>query len=479
MQSKVLSNVAWRFAERVGAQGVKLVLEIILARLLLPDDYGLVAIVTVLITILNVFVDSGLGNALIQKKDADDVDFSTVFWFNIVSCIIIYILLFIAAPLFSNLYHRDELTMLIRILGLQVIISGVKNIQQAYISKTMQFKRFFFATLSGTIGAAAIGIVMAYNGFGVWSLVVQQVFNVLVSTIILWITVKWRPKKTFSRQRLKQLFSYGWKLLVSALIDTIYNEIRQLIIAGKYTSSDLAYYNRGRQFPNLFISNVNAAIDSVLLPTLSKEQDNIARVKAMTRKSIQVSVYILGPCMMGLAFIGEPFIRLVLTEKWLPCLPYMRIFCVTFMFYPIHTANLNAIKALGRSDLFLILEIAKKTVGFAAVLITMNISVKAMAYSLLVTSLLNQIINSWPNRKLLGYGYIEQLKDIVPGILLSVIMGICIMPLKLLGFNNLLTILLQLVCGMFIYIAGSYLLKLEGFMTIKQILSKVSKEQTI
>ncbi len=479
MQSKVLSNVAWRFAERVGAQGVKLVLEIILARLLLPDDYGLVAIVTVLITILNVFVDSGLGNALIQKKDADDVDFSTVFWFNIVSCIIIYILLFIAAPLFSNLYHRDELTMLIRILGLQVIISGVKNIQQAYISKTMQFKRFFFATLSGTIGAAAIGIVMAYNGFGVWSLVVQQVFNVLVSTIILWITVKWRPKKTFSRQRLKQLFSYGWKLLVSALIDTIYNEIRQLIIAGKYTSSDLAYYNRGRQFPNLFISNVNAAIDSVLLPTLSKEQDNIARVKAMTRKSIQVSVYILGPCMMGLAFIGEPFIRLVLTEKWLPCLPYMRIFCVTFMFYPIHTANLNAIKALGRSDLFLILEIAKKTVGFAAVLITMNISVKAMAYSLLVTSLLNQIINSWPNRKLLGYGYIEQLKDIVPGILLSVIMGICIMPLKLLGFNDLLTILLQLVCGMFIYIAGSYLLKLEGFMTIKQILSKVSKEQTI
>ena len=479
MQSKVLSNVAWRFAERVGAQGVKLVLEIILARLLLPDDYGLVAIVTVLITILNVFVDSGLGNALIQKKDADDVDFSTVFWFNIVSCIIIYILLFIAAPLFSNLYHRDELTMLIRILGLQVIISGVKNIQQAYISKTMQFKRFFFATLSGTIGAAAIGIVMAYNGFGVWSLVVQQVFNVLVSTIILWITVKWRPKKTFSRQRLKQLFSYGWKLLVSALIDTIYNEIRQLIIAGKYTSSDLAYYNRGRQFPNLFISNVNAAIDSVLLPTLSKEQDNIARVKAMTRKSIQVSVYILGPCMMGLAFIGEPFIRLVLTEKWLPCLPYMRIFCVTFMFYPIHTANLNAIKALGRSDLFLILEIAKKTVGFAAVLITMNISVKAMAYSLLVTSLLNQIINSWPNRKLLGYGYIEQLKDIVPGILLSVIMGICIMPLKLLGFNNLLTILLQLVCGMFIYMAGSYLLKLEGFMTIKQILSKVSKEQTI
>ena len=479
MQSKVLSNVAWRFAERVGAQGVKLVLEIILARLLLPDDYGLVAIVTVLITILNVFVDSGLGNALIQKKDADDVDFSTVFWFNIVSCIIIYILLFIAAPLFSNLYHRDELTMLIRILGLQVIISGVKNIQQAYISKTMQFKRFFFATLSGTIGAAAIGIVMAYNGFGVWSLVVQQVFNVLVSTIILWITVKWRPKKTFSRQRLKQLFSYGWKLLVSALIDTIYNEIRQLIIAGKYTSSDLAYYNRGRQFPNLFISNVNAAIDSVLLPTLSKEQDNIARVKAMTRKSIQVSVYILGPCMMGLAFIGEPFIRLVLTEKWLPCLPYMRIFCVTFMFYPIHTANLKAIKALGRSDLFLILEIAKKTVGFAAVLITMNISVKAMAYSLLVTSLLNQIINSWPNRKLLGYGYIEQLKDIVPGILLSVIMGICIMPLKLLGFNNLLTILLQLVCGMFIYMAGSYLLKLEGFMTIKQILSKVSKEQTI
>jgi len=472
----VVKNFLWRFAERVGAQGVKLIVEIILARLLLPDDYGLVALITVFITILNVFVDSGLGNALIQKKDADELDFSTVFWFNIVWCVLLYSLLFITAPIIASFYDNNEIVPVIRVLGLQIVISGVKNVQQAYVSRNMQFKRFFFATLGGTIGAAAIGIWMAYNSFGVWAIVAQQLFNVLVDTIILWITVKWRPRYVFSFERLKRLYSYGWKLLASALIETVYNEIRQLVIGKFYSSADLAYYNRGKQFPYLFVTNINSGIDSVLLPIMSKEQDNSATVKIMTRRAITTSVYIIAPLMMGLAFVGEPLVRLLLTEKWLSCVPFLRIFCITFMFYPIHTANLNAIKALGRSDLFLKLEIIKKFVGILALVLTMRVSVMAMAYSLLFVEVAGQIINTWPNKKLLNYSYLEQLKDIMPSVLLSVFMGICVFFVDKIGMPDILTIFLQIVLGGVIYNFGSIFLKIDSFLYVKDIVKSFTKK---
>ena len=459
----VIGNFIWRFAERCGAQAVQFIVSIVLARLLAPEVYGTVALITVIITILNVFVDSGMGNALIQKKNADSLDFSTVFFFNISVCIILYFIVFFTAPIIANFYKDTSLIPLIRVLSLTIVISGVKNVQQAYVSRTMQFKRFFFSTLVGTIGAAIIGIGMAYQGFGVWALVAQQIFNTMVDTIILWITVKWRPKMEFSFERLGGLFSYGWKLLVSTLLDTIYNNIRQLIIGRLYSSADLAFYNRGKQFPNLIITNINTSIDSVLLPTMSKEQDNKIRIKEMTRRAIKTSTYIMAPLMMGLAFCGTPIVRLILTEKWLPCVPFMQIFCVTSMFYPIHTANLNAIKAVGRSDLFLKLEIIKKIIGLIVLLATMKYGVLVMAYSLLFVSVLSQIINSWPNKKLLNYGYLEQVKDILPGIMLAILMGICIYPIQWLGFSDFIILCIQILSGAVIYILGSIIFKLESF----------------
>lgn len=460
---KVISNFLWRFFERIGAQGVNLIVSIVLARILVPDDYGLIAIVTVIISILNVFVDSGFGNALIQKKNADRLDFSSVFWFNIVLCIVIYIFLFLASPLIATFYNRNELTSLLRVLGIQVIISGVKNIQLAYVSRTMQFKRFFFATLGGTIGAAIIGIWMAYRGYGVWALVIQHLFNTLVDTIILWITVKWRPAFSFSLVRLKTLFSYGWKLLAASLIDTVYNELRQLIIGKRYSSSDLAFYNRGQQFPSLLTNNIDSSINSILLPSMSSEQDDIARVRSMTRRSITISTYVLAPLMIGLACVAEPLVRIVLTEKWLPSIFFMRIFCITFMLYPIHTANLNAIKAIGRSDIYLKLEITKKTVGIVALLSTMWISVEAMAYSLLATSFLSQIINTWPNRKLLNYSYFDQLLDILPQISLSCFMGLLVYCIIFLRLNDWLTLIIQIPLGVIVYILGSKLFHLDSY----------------
>jgi len=474
-KSSIFSNLLWRFAERCGAQLVAFIVSIVLARILSPEVYGTVALITVFTTILQVFVDSGLGNALIQKKDADSLDFSTVFYANVIFCGILYILLFLCAPLIADFYGDPFLTPLVRVLGITVIVSGVKNIQQAYVSRNMLFKKFFFSTLGGTIAAAAAGIAMAVSGYGVWALVAQQVINVTVDTAILWVTVRWRPQWRFSVRRLKSLFSYGWKLLASALLDIGYNNIRQLLIGRMYSSADLAYYNRGRQFPNFVVANINNAIDSVLFPVMSGIQDSSGSVKRMTQKSIKVSVYIMAPFMVGLAVTADSIVRLILTEKWVACVPYLRIFCITFMFWPVHTANLNAIKAMGRSDLFLKLEVMKKGVGMLLLLSTMRFGVMAMAYSLLVSSVMSQIINSWPNKKLLGYGYLEQLKDILPSMLLAGGMGVSVWCVSLADLPVLPEFIIQTAVGITTYLAGSVVFRIDSFIYMKDILKAFHK----
>ena len=476
MKNTTIKNFIWRFAERCGAQLVTFIVSIVLARLLAPEDYGTIALVTVFTTILQVFVDSGLGTALIQKKDADDLDFSSVFYFNFFVCIVLYIGMFLAAPIIAGFYGDSSLIPIIRVISLTIVISGVKGIQQSYVSRNMLFKRFFFATLGGTIFSAFLGIGLAYAGFGVWAIVAQQLSNTAIDTLILWITVKWRPKKMFSWNRLKGLLSFGWKLLVSSLLDTVYNNLRNLIIGKFYSSADLAYYNQGDKFPKIIVTNINSSIDSVLLPTLANEQEHIDRVKSMTRRAIKTSTFIMAPLMMGLAFCATSIVKIVLTDKWLPCVPYLQIFCVTYMFWPIHTANLNAINAMGRSDYFLKLEIAKKAIGLILLLSTMRFGVMVMAYSLLISSITSQIINSWPNKKLLGYGYFEQLRDILPSVLIALFMGGCVNLVKLLGFSDFLMILVQVPLGAFIYVGLSALFHLEAHVYLKSVfLSIVGK----
>jgi O-antigen/teichoic acid export membrane protein len=467
----------WRFFERIGAQGVTLIVSIVLARILDPEVYGTVALITVFTIILQVFVDSGLGNALIQKKDADELDFSSVFYFNIVLCVVLYVLVFFAAPLIAWFYKNDTLVPLIRVVSLILIISGVKNVQHAYVARNMLFRRFFFATLGGTIGAAVIGIYLARKGYGVWALIAQDLFNQTIDTIILWLTVKWRPKRMFSWERLKSLLSYGWKLLVSKLLDTVYTEFRSLVIGRIYSASDLAFYNRGKQFPSVFVTNINTSIESVLFPVLSNEQDKVSRVKAMTRRTITISTYLLMPIMMGIAVCAEPVVRILLTDKWLPAVPYIRIFCFTYAFYPLHTANLSAIKAMGRSDIFLKLEIVKKIIGVAAILSTMRISVMAMAYSLVATSILAQLLNSFPNRALLNYGYGEQLKDMLPQIGLSCLMGLLVYLVSLIPISPWATLAIQIPLGVAIYVFGSMVFHIESFEYILKAIKAFLKKK--
>jgi len=472
----IVANFIWRFFERFGAQAVTLIVSIVLARMLNPEIYGVVALVTVIITFLQVFVDSGLGTSLVQKKDADDLDFSTVFYFNVFICVILYVGLFFFAPLIAQFYEMPELTEVIRALGLTLVISGVKNIQQSYVSKHLLFKKFFFSTIGGTIASAVVGIVMAYNGYGVWAVVAQHLTNLVVDTAILWITVKWRPKLAFSFKRLKGLLSYGWKLLVSAIIETAYRDVRQLIIGKQYTSVDLAVYNKGMQFPSFIASNINTAIDGVLFPVMSEQQNDVVAVKNMTRRSISLSSFILWPIMIGLAVVAPAFISLLLGEQWLGCVPYLQIFCVIYAFIPIHTANLNAIKALGRSDVFLKLEIVKKVVGISILLATMWFGPVYIALGQLVGAIISTFINSFPNRKLLNYKYFDQIKDMLPSVILSLVMGGIVWCINLIGLSDILTLVIQVPLGVIIYIVGAKLFRLKIFDYAWELVKKLFKK---
>ena len=375
-----------------------------------------------------------------------------------------------------------ELALMLRILGISVLIAGLKSVQNAYVSRKMIFKKFFISTSVGTIGSAIVGIWMAYHGYGVWSLVAQQLINTTVDTIMLWITVRWRPKWMFSFDRLKKLFKFGWKMLCSALIDTVYNELYGLTIGKIYVPEQLGYYNRANQFPNLITTNVDGSISSVMLPALANEQDNKEKVKSMMRRTIKTSSFLLFPMMIGLAVVAEPLIRLILTDKWLPAVPLMQLLCFSYIFWPIHTVNLQAISAMGRSDIYLKLEIIKKIIGIIALLISCPFGVTVMVVMKIVTSLISTFINSYPNKNLLNYTFKEQLKDIIPAFILSLVMGAVVYIIGIIAkvgalssIKLLLLLIFQVIVGGIIYIGLAYFFKFESFIYLVNAIKKKLK----
>lgn len=473
----IVSNFIWRFFERFGAQIISLIVTIILARILIPEAYGTVALITVITSLLQVFIDSGLGSALIQKKDADDVDFSSVFYFNVVLCVILYIVLFFLAPAIAEFYKRSEMVSMIRVVSLVLIICGVRNVQQAYVARNMLFKRFFFSTLAGTIGGAVIGIIMAYYGFGAWALIAQMLINNFLGTAILWITVKWRPKWKFSILRLKGLMNYGWKILVAGFVVSVYNNLSQLIIGKKYSSEDLAYYNKGKQFPTLIMESVNSSLDSVLFASLSKEQRDIEKVRDLTRKSIQLSSYLVCALMFGFAACAELFVKVILTDKWLFAVPYIRVFCLMLAIHPIDTANLNAFKALGKSNLYLILEIIKKGVGIILLLVSIPFGLNAMVGSLIIGAIFAIFINAWPSKRLLNYSVWQQIKDFIPSMILAVVMFTIVYFVGMIPGPAILILVLQVFTGIIVYLVGSLLFKIPAFVRIIHLIKKWKTEK--
>lgn len=475
-RGKVIANLLWKFAESFGAQLVSFVVSILLARMLDPETFGLLALVLVVTSVLGVFVDSGFSSALIQKKDADDLDFSSVFWCNLAICLVVYLLLFLASPLIAAYYEEPTLTPVIRALGVVLIISGFGGVQYAFISRKLLFRKSFTSRIAGVVLSAAVGLGMAAAGYGVWALVAQQLVASFVGTVVLWFTSGWKPSFTFSWERLKALFDYGWKLLVSSLIHTVYSNLRPLIVGKWYSKDDLGLFDRGQRFPSVLVTNVNNAIASVMFPVMSDCQDDVGRVRDITRRTISVSSYVIWPMVLGMAGTANVLVPCLLGQQWAGAAPYLIVFAFAFGLEPMQTSNLAAMKALGRSDIFFRLELIKKAIAIAIVFAAAPFGVMPLAVSAVVYSVIASIINAWPNRKLLDYSYLQQLRDVLPSFLLSCVMGVAVYFLVFPGLPLWLNLIIQIIVGVAIYWGASAALKLADYGYLKEMLAGFLKK---
>lgn len=464
----LLKNLSWKFAERISAQLVTTVVAIVLARILDPSHYGLISIVTIFVTLANTLVTGGFGNALIQKKDADALDFSTILYFNIAFSIVLYLVLFIAAPYIARFYGEgyELICPVLRVLGLRIIIAGINSVQQAYVSRKMIFRKFFWATLFGTIASAVVGISMAYSGYGVWALVAQYLTNTTIDTIFLAFSLKKLPLLKFSFGKLKSLFGFGARVLATSMLISVFEDLRSLIIGKLYTSADLAFFDKGKQFPGLIVTNINSSIGSVLFPKMSQQQDDLQQVKLTAKMAIRFSSYVMSPLLLGLAAVAESFVVVVLTEKWLPVVPLLQTFCIYYLFQPIHTANMQAIKAVGRGDVYLKLEIVKKLIEIVTLLCVIWFGINAIAISMALLASLFVFVNAAPNKKLIDYSFSEQMRDIIPSLGIALIMAVVVFGIGYIPINKLLLLCLQVIIGGIIYIGLSVITKNKEFAYI-------------
>lgn len=469
---KILYSLIWRFGERISAQLVTFIVSVIIARILAPSDYGSVAIVMVFITIANILVSNGFATALIQKKDADDIDFSSVFYFSLTFSIFLYLVLFLSAPYIAKWYNMPVLCPTLRVLGIRIIIGAVNSVQQSYVSRRMEFKKFFFATLGGTILSGVVGIIFAYRGFGIWALVAQYLVNTTTDTLVLWFTVKWRPKWCFSWSRLKGLLSFGWKLLASALLGAVYDDLRTLIIGKVYTPDDLAFYSKGQQFPSLIMNNVNVTVSSVFFPVLSSYQDEPSKLAEENRKLVQMLCGIIAPLMFGLAAVGKPLIRILLTEKWIESVPFLQICCVYYLISAIYNAYLQSFKAVGRSGLSLTMEIIDDTIGILLVVFFFRVSVMAIAVVTVISRLVACIITVFVNSKLFQVPVFYQMKDIVFPFFAAIVMFLLVVAVGKLEFSDGVILLIQLLVGVVSYTILALVIKLPVASLLLNIIRK-------
>lgn len=430
------------------------------------EDYGAVAIINIFISIADVFLSSGLNTSLIQKRDADDLDFSTIFYLNLGLSLALYLVLFGTAPFIAQAYDMPILKSTIRVFALRIPVSAFQVIQVAYISKKMQFKKFFFATITGTILSAVVGIAMAIKGMGVWALIGQYLTNTVIDTMMLWATVKWIPKKMFSIKAAVPLIKYSWKVMMTDLLGTLCNNLGDFIIGAKYNSANLAYYTKGKQLPQLFRTNIYTTLISVLFPGIAAVNDNMITVKKITRKSVRIMAYIVFPISLGLMAAGDTIIEVFFTEKWLPMLPYVYVMCVETIISVPATIALQPIKAVGRSDLMLKSEIIKKIFFMISTVVAMNYGVFAIALTVPANTLLDLTINTIINKKIINYSIFEELSDCFTAFTLSLMMAAIVVFIGKIELNIYVKVVIQILTGVLSYAGVSYLTKNKEFIYI-------------
>ena len=471
--TSISKNVFWKINERLISQLVSFVVSLVLARLLLPNDYGVVAIIMIFINIANVFVSTGLSTSLVQKKGADQLDFCTCFYASLLVSIVIYLSLFFLAPIISNFYDNNSLSLILRVFSTTILFAPLTSMQDAAISRDMKFKKYFLATLIGSLLSGVVGIIMAFKGFGPWALVAQHLLSSFLNCLILTLTVRWLPSFQFSFIRLKSLWKYGWKVLFEGLANQISSQFRNLIIGKVYTDADLGFYTKAQSFPSLFTNNISQSISAVMFPALSNVQDQKDRLIYLTRKSVRISSYILFPMLFGLAAVAMTMVPVLLTDKWNESIPYLYIFCFTTVLTVGMYSRHEALKASGRSDIFMLEHMISRIVGIVLLLLVFRISVMAIALSGIASGLILTATIMFTSKKFTGYRYRDQVKDVIGLLLMSAIMFLPVFFMNYLPINKVVLLVLQVVVGIGLYLILSIIFKPEGFVFFLRLLKKI------
>lgn len=465
-KTKTIKGVIWSSIERFSTQSVQFLIMMIMARLLTPKDYGLIGMVAIFLAISQSIIDSGFSQALIRKQNRTDTDNSTVFYFNIIISSILYIILYISAPFVAEFYNQPELIKVMRIICLGVIINSLAVVQRALLTIKIDFKTQAKSSLAAAIFSGGIGIFFAYNGLGVWALVIQQLLNLTINTLLLWIFSHWRPKAIFSWYSFRELFAFGSKLLIAGLIDTLYKNIYPIVIGRLFNASNLGHYTRAHQFSEFPSSNITGIIQRVTYPVLCEIQDDTIKLKEIYREFLKLSAFVIFPLMIGLAAVAKPFVNIMLGTQWEFCGQLLQIICFSMMWYPIHAINLNLLQVKGRSDLFLRLEIIKKILGISVLCITAPWGLIYMCYGQIFNSLIALIINTYYTGKLIQVGYLKQMRDLLPTIILSLTMFATIYIANTYISSDIFQLITGIIVGVIVYFSGSYLFKFNELETI-------------
>ena len=460
LKEKTVKGVVWSSVDRFFSQGIQFIFSILIARLLLPSDYGTVAMLNIFLAISQTFIDSGFGTALIRKIDRTEEDFSTVFYFNIAAALAFYGILWFTAPYIADFYDIPLLKDITRVVALTLVFGSFSGIQSARLSIAIDFRSRAIISITVTLVTGALGLWMAYSGYGVWALVMQSVVSSLLRTILLWAFVRWMPKLVFSWKSFKELFSFGSKLLASGLLDTAYNNIYTLVIGKVFSSSALGVYSRADSLAQYPSSNITSVLQGVTFPVLSSIQNEPERLTSAYKKFIRLSAFVVFPLMIGLSAVADPLIRLVLTDKWEGAIYLLQIICFSMMWYPVHAINLNLLQVEGRSDYFLKLEIIKKIQGVIVLCITIPLGLVTMCYGRVVSSVLCLVYNTYYTKKLIDYGFASQMKDLLPILAHSLVMGVIVWMIVLFLPSLWLQLVVGVIAGAAYYLVGAELLSL-------------------
>lgn len=471
---KVFSGIGWSFAERISAQLVSLIVSIILARILAPEDYGILAIVNVFVAIGDALVAGGFGIALVQKKNSDDTDFNSICWVSVFVSVLLYAVLFICAPLISDFYVNNDLTLITRVLGIRLVFSAVNSIQQAYIQKKLLFMKSCIIGTFGAIVSGIIGIVLALTGAGVWALIAQNMMSVIISTAMLYFFIEWKPRLQCSMSSIREMWGYGSRVFLATTVDTLKDNIRTLVVGKVFSSADLAYYNQGKRFPQLLVNDIVNSVGKVLLPVFSEQQDDLNKNTDFMRLSIRVSSFILLPLIFGMVGIADNFILLFLTEKWMPCVPYLRILSLVYVTRSVNTILKNALLAIGKSEVNLFHEVVTSVLTVALIILAAFYfrSIPLIAWSYVLISLLGTCIFSYFTVRNFPYKVSEILRDYLPSLTLSGIMCAVVFFVGKIPLATIFVLLLQIIVGIVIYIVGAWLFRMDELVYILQYMKK-------